>query len=192
MPDFVVSILIMIFWFIIISAVGKFFKRMMSGNQDASKNPPLSKQPNKPQKTFQDIIKEIQKQVDESTQQQNIPPYARTEVKEVKPESDVREVKPVSEVREVKPVTEKQQSRINTNKQIVIKEREILSQKEKERSREYEKFVAGERRKEHDAEQRNLEKKIYAITSEEDDQPFVNFDLRNAIIANAILERPYD
>ncbi|MBC8172418.1 MAG: hypothetical protein H7X71_00815 [Chitinophagales bacterium] len=78
-----------------------------------------------------------------------------------------------------------------SNKQILVEDREVISEKEKRTSIEYEKFVAEERKKEHDAEQRNLEAKIFEVNvAEEYEAIDINLDLKNIIIADVIMRRP--
>lgn len=145
----------------------------MFGKQDPNKPVPTAQQ--KPQQTFQDIFKELQKKMEDAQAKQNIPPYADKKI------IPVKEVKPV-EVKKVNP---------EVNFQQVYKSKDVVSEKEKKSAEEYNKFIRDERKREHDAESNALDKKIYSTeTHEEQGVPF-ELDLRNAIIGSIILERPY-
>jgi type IV secretory pathway VirB10-like protein len=170
------SIIMVVVWLIIVNLASRWFKKVFNskGPDGTNTSKPTS---SKPQQTFQDIFKEIQKKMEEAQGRENIPPYAQPE----------RKV-------EVKPVTKQPpvfQKKAEINIQEVYKSKEVISKKEKENSAEYENFIREERKKEHDAESHALDKKIYALEKEvEEGVPF-DLDLRNAIIGSIILERPY-
>ena len=176
MPDFIQTILMLIFWVFIVSAIGRFFKKLGGGdkNKPNPNKPTVSTTQNKTPQTFQDIFRELKKQIDESQQKQNIPPYA-----EQQKYPDLKTVK-----QEVKQIRKKE---INT---VQEKKRNLVAETEKKKALEYEKAVQATRKVEHDAEQRHLEEKIFVTTEEEYFEPF-QLDLRNAIIGAMILERRF-
>ncbi|MBK7034866.1 MAG: hypothetical protein IPI31_11065 [Bacteroidetes bacterium] len=167
MPDFVGTILMLLFWIFIVNGIAKFFKKAV-GNANKDKTTPQAK-PQQKNTTFQDIFKELQKKAEEARAKQNMPPYAKPEVKEVSYEKTNR-----------------------PPQQEVYTTKEAIPEKAKRSDIEFDKFVEEQRKKEHDAEQRNLYKKAYRITTD-DEQDVIPFeiDLKNAIIGAMILERPY-
>lgn len=90
----------------------------MFGKQDPNK--PVSTSQQKPQQTFQDIFRELQKKMEETQSKQNIPPYAERKM------IPVKEVKPQVEVKKVKP---------EVNFQQVYQSKDVISDKEKNRMR---------------------------------------------------------
>ncbi len=170
MPDFVGTILMLIIWIVIVNGISRFFKKV-TGAANKEKGKPQSKQPQQQQKstTFQDIFKELQKKAEEARAKQNMPPYAKPEVKEVSYEKTNR-----------------------PPQQEVYTSKELIPEKAKRSDAEFDKFVSEQRKKEHDAEQRDLYKKAYRIKTDDevDIIPF-EIDLKNAIIGAMILERPY-
>lgn len=98
------------------------------------------------------------------------------------------------EVRNPKPVvakTIKTNKHQVSNKQEVIKGKEVFSMEEKRKSLEYDEYVREQRRKEHDAENRHLEEKIQGYYTEVENDAIINITLRDMVIADAILNRPY-
>lgn len=166
MPDFVSSILMLLFWLFIVNAITKFFKKMFGKANEAQ--PANKGGTQKPQSTFQEMMREIQKKIEDAQTGQNIPPYSQPEVVIAAPE---------------KPVVRPQQT--------LTKHKETGAEKAKRSAAEYENFVKKERRKEHDAEESRLTNKIYAIKSEEETTAPFELDLRNAIIGSIILEQPH-
>ncbi len=167
MPDFVSSILMLLFLIFVVNAIGRFFKKMVGKGTDAK--PGNTNSPQKPKSTFQDMMKEFQKKMEEAQTGQNIPPYAQPEVVVAAPK---------------KPVVKQQQT--------IVRHIETGEEKERKAHAEYQQFIRQERKKEHDAEESRLTNKIYAIKSHEEEvtEPF-ELDLRNAIIGSIILERRY-
>ncbi len=168
MPDFVGTILMLLFWILIVNGISRFFKKV-TGAANKEKGKPQSKPQQQKTTTFQDIFKELQKKAEEARAKQNMPPYAKPEVKEVSYEKTNR-----------------------PPQQEVYTTKEAIPEKAKRSDIEFDKFVEEQRKKEHDAEQRNLYKKAYRITTD-DEQDVIPFeiDLKNAIIGAMILERPY-
>lgn len=76
-------------------------------------------------------------------------------------------------------------------KQVVYKQREVISEREKRSSGEFQQALAKARTTEHDAEQHNLDQKGHKLVAEEENYPEFDLDLRNAIIGSIIMERPY-
>lgn len=72
-----------------------------------------------------------------------------------------------------------------------MKGKDIFSMEEKRKSLEYEDYVRKQRRMEHDAENRHLEEKIQDYYAEDENTVMPIIDLKNIIIADAILNRPY-
>jgi len=77
-----------------------------------------------------------------------------------------------------------------TNKQVVVTDAEQITIAEKKAALEYTKFVAEQRKKEHDAEHSHLEKKAILLEENEVYEPFV-IDLQHIVIADAIINRPH-
>ncbi len=175
MPEFIQTILMLIFWVFIVSAIGRFFKKLGGGDKSKpNPNKTTTTTQNKTPQTFQDIFRELKKQIEESQQKQNIPPYA-----EPQKYPDLKTVK-----KEVKQIKAQQ---INT---VQEKKRNQVAEMEKKKALEYEKSVQALRKQEHDAEQRHLEQKIFVTAEEEYFEPY-QLDLRNAIIGSIILERKF-
>ncbi len=87
------------------------------------------------------------------------------------------------------PVVQKQVS----NKQEVVKDKVLLSKNERRSKKEYDAYLKMQQRKEHDAMPSQLEKKILQTHVEEEDNTVdINISLRDIVIADAILNRPYD
>jgi len=193
MPEFISTILMLIFWIFVVSAISRFIKRIVGGQQQQQKqqqqqqqNKKTTTQQKKPQQTtLQDMFKEIKKQIDEAQQQQHIPPYSKTEGKEEYP--DLKKIREkAEEIKEAKKLTPVQQK-----KQELYKQKEMVTEKERLRYEEYEKKVAAVKKKEHDADQSRLGEKIFRLHEEEQGEPF-DLDLRNALIGQIILERKFD
>ena len=159
----------LLFWILIVNGISRFFKKV-TGAVTKEKGKPQSKQPQQQKSTtFQDIFKELQKKAEEARAKQNMPPYAKPEVKEVSYEKTNR-----------------------PPQQEVYTTIEAIPEKAKRSDLEFDKFVESQRKKEHDAEQRDLYKKAYRIkTDDEVDVIPFEIDLKNAIIGAMILERPY-
>ncbi len=157
----------LLFWILIVNGISRFFKKVTgAANKDNGKPQPQQQQKTT---TFQDIFKELQKKAEEARAKQNMPPYAKPEVKEVSYEKTNR-----------------------PPQQEVYTTKELIPEKAKRSDMEFDKFVELQRKKEHDAEQRDLYKKAYRIKTDDeiDIIPF-EIDLKNAIIGAMILERPY-
>lgn len=171
--DGIGSIIMLIIWIFVINLISRFFKKIF-GKQDPNK--PVSTSQQKPQQTFQDIFRELQKKMEETQSKQNIPPYAERKM------IPVKEVKPHVEVKKVKP---------EVNFQQVYQSKDVISDREKKSDAEFKKFIREERKREHDAESSKLDKKIYTSEAQEEQGVPFELDLRNAIIGSIILERPY-
>ncbi len=170
------SILIILFWLFIGNRIIKFIKGKLVGDgttQQARPNTTTTQK--KPQQTFQEIFKELQKQMEENQTGKKLPDYS---------EKNIRPKQPVVQ-------KQQQQKKEAVNLQQVYVSKEVISDKEKKKSSEFEQFVRTERKKEHDAESSQLDKKIYGIHEEEQQGVPFELDLRNAIIGSIILERPY-
>ena len=76
-------------------------------------------------------------------------------------------------------------------KQKVYQAKEVVSEREKRSSEEFQRVLSAARKKQHDAEQHHLERKAILQENEQEEYPDFNLDLRNAIIGSIILERPY-
>jgi len=156
----------LLFWIFVVNAIGRFLKKMFGKANNT--NPSNTNDPKKPKSTFQDMMKEFQKKMEEAQTGQNIPPYAQPEVVVAVPK---------------KPVLKAQQT--------LTKHIETGAEKEKKAAAKYEQFIKLERKKEHDAEESRLTNKIYALKTDEEVNELFELDLRNAIIGGIILERPY-
>lgn len=77
------------------------------------------------------------------------------------------------------------------NKQQLVKGKEVFSVEEKRKSMEYQSYVRKQRRMEHDADNRHLEDKIQEFYSQPEEFNPIDIDLRDIVIADAILNRPY-
>lgn len=167
MPDFISSILMLVFWIFIVNMISKFFKNLF-GVKKKPETGGTNQQP-KSQSTFQDMMKEVLKRMDNPTSEQPVPPVVKTTTRNV-----------LSEKRDSKP------------QQTLQRHVETGVEKEKRKAAEYQNFIRQERKKEHDAEASKLVNKIYALDYEPENENLeFELDLRNAIIGNIILERPY-
>lgn len=176
MPDFIQTILMLVFWVFIVSAIGRFFKKL-NGVDKNKANPQKTTSTttqNKTPQTFQDIFRELKKQMEDAQQKQHVPPYA-----EKQKYPDLKTVQ--KQAKQIK------SQHINT---VQEKKRNQVAEYEKKKALEYEKSVEAERKREHDAEQRHLENRIYTTAEEEQFEPY-QIDLRNAIIGAMILERRF-
>ncbi|MFI5171725.1 MAG: hypothetical protein ACHQFW_05005 [Chitinophagales bacterium] len=172
MGDFIGPILMLLFWIFIVNGIVKFVKKIAAAGKN--QNQPQSKQSSpKPTQTFQDIFKELQKKMEDAQSKQNVPPYATLE--EIK-----KQKQEVREKRKEVPI-----------KQAVYTYKESIPEKEKKAAQQYEQFVKDEKKKEHDAEQSKLFKKVYEIKVEEEPAIAFELDIRNALIGSMIFERPY-
>ncbi len=177
MPDFVGTILMLVFWIFIVNGIFKFFKRAAAAGK-VNTDPKQQTKPKSTSQTFQEIFKELQKKAEEAKAKQNMPPYAKPVAKPV-----VIEQKKVIQQAQVKPLH-----------QTIYKHKEGISEKAKKSDLEFDRFVQKERTMRHDVEQSELFRKIYEIKpAGEEDENVVPFelDLKNAIIGALILERPY-
>ncbi len=171
------SIIIILFWLFVGNRIIKFVKGKLIGDGTATQQsrPNTSTTQKKPQQTFQEIFKELQKQMEENQTGKKLPDYS---------EKNIRPKQPIVQ-------KQQQQKKEAVNLQQVYVSKDVISDKEKKKSSEFEQFVRSERKKEHDAESSQLDKKIYGIHEEEQQGVPFELDLRNAIIGSIILERPY-
>ncbi len=192
MSELIPTLLMLIFWIFIVSAVGRFFKKIFGTNQQNQKSKTTSAQPDKKPQTFQDIFKELKKQIEDAQQKQNIPPYAKKE--EAKPETypDLKTIQQEAKKQQELKRLQQMQRRQNPVQQKKYQQHDLVTEAEKKRSLEYQRVVEEERRREHDAEQRRLEEKIFAPVKEDEEAVAFDLDLRNAIIGSIILERKYE
>ncbi|MEZ5015081.1 MAG: hypothetical protein R2794_12395 [Chitinophagales bacterium] len=169
MPDGMVSILIFIVWLFIMNRVNAFFKKAKENARKAQQPVPQTQQTQQKQpekfKSLQEILKDLQKQAEAQSGQkkQEIPPVVQ---------------------KQVPPVAKKVQ------RPTVYKHKHTVSSFEEKVSQEFAQKVALERETEHDAEPNIMTDDAYA-KKEDDGKTGMDFDLRSAIIASIILERPY-
>lgn len=170
------SILIILFWMFIANRIIKFVKGKLAGDGNTTQpKTNTSTTQKKPQQTFQEIFKELQKQMEENQTGKKLPDYT---------EKNIRPKQPIVQ-------KQQQQKKEAVNLQHVYVSKNIVSDKERQKDSEFKQFVRSERKKEHDAEAHQLDKKIYELHEEEQQGVPFELDLRNAIIGSIILERPY-
>lgn len=158
-----VWIIVAIIW-LIISGINKNKKEQEKQNRKRQTQIPETETQNRQPDTIREILEEMKKQRKADTVQR----------------------KPVQQpVKKVK----QNQTREITNRQIIIEDREQISENEKQAALEYENFVLKTRNKEHDAEQHHLEQNIM-LESESDNYEPLELDLKNIIIADAVMRRP--
>lgn len=178
MPDFVGTILMVLFWIFIVRGITKFIKSATGKTEKDPKAPATTQKPQA--QSFQDIFREMQRKIQEAEEQQNLPPYAE------KHATDIKQVKEtVKETVKVKdPVLAEKRSTSYRQKTILTeKERKLISDQ---------KDLEGEiQREKMDSAEKARIKKIYAIDAIEEETSNIDFDLRNAIIGKIILDRPY-
>lgn len=123
------------------------------------------------------------------------PPAETRQEPEVKEEKSFREI--MEEIRRAAEAAKKKEvprqpapvKQVRPVKQVKT---ESVSERERKKQLAYERFVEAERKAEHDASVRNLDEKIMRTVDTSDRKPVVvNVNLRNIIIADAILNRPY-
>lgn len=158
-----VWILVAIIW-LIISGINKNKKEQEKQNRKRQTQIPETETQNRQPDTIREILEEMKRQSKAETMQRN--PKQQT-VKKVK-QNQPREI---------------------TNRQIIIEDREQISENEKQAALEYENFVLKARKKEHDAEQHHLEQNIMLEPESEMYEP-LELDLKNIIIADAVMRRP--
>ncbi|MFN0274614.1 MAG: hypothetical protein ACKVPJ_02620 [Chitinophagales bacterium] len=167
----IVWIIVAILW-LVISGINKNKKEQQKQKQRQGEQqpvPPASNTDQKQPETIKDIFEELRRQM--------------KEVNETQPENPIPQ--PVKPVRQVK----QQRNREVTNRQIIIEDREVISERERQSALEYEAFVAKARLKQHDAKKYHMEEQVMEVTEDVIYEP-VDLDLRNLIIADAILRRP--
>ncbi|MBK6731558.1 MAG: hypothetical protein IPG60_11580 [Bacteroidetes bacterium] len=159
----IIWVVVAIIWFIFSSFNNKK-KREAELNKKAGK--PVETE-RRPKNAMEEVLRELQRRAES---------IERPEV--VNPKPNVAK-------------TIKDNKHQNSNKQKLVKGKDIFSMDEKRKSMEYEEYVRKQRRKEHDAENRHLEEKIQNYYAEDVNTITPIIDLRDIIIADAILNRPY-
>jgi hypothetical protein len=112
--------------------------------------------------------------------------------KPVQEEKSFREI--LEEIRRAAEAAKKKEAPVQPApvRQVKQVKTETVSEREKKKQLAYERFVEAERKAEHDAAVRNLDEKILHTVDTSDRKPVVvNLNLRNIIISDAILNRPY-
>ncbi len=167
-PEIIGNLLMILFWIFIVRGVVRFVKKIAGGAEQK----PAAKTEKKEYPTLPEVIREMQRKIQEAEAQQN----------------QNKNLPPVITKPENKPVAEK---KIQPRPQTLYRQKDLIDPKIKQESADHEKFVEAERRKEHDARQSELEKKIYSIDQKEEPAPEFELDLRNAVLGSIILDRPY-
>lgn len=161
--DSIWSLLIVFGWIILMNLGGRFVKRLL-GNEETPKKP-----------------------VSKPVQPESGP------MQEQSPEEIFKEIRRKLEEQRKKQATSSRKQVLvdEPEKQVIYKQKEVMSAREKRSSGEFQEAIAKARKTEHDAEQHHLEQKSILLESNEDQYPEFDLDLRNAIIGSIILERPY-
>lgn len=137
----------------------------------------------------------------EQRKKANLPPQPDNKPRSENPVEEVlRELRRAAESGErkmqnsPKPVmvkTVREAKRQTPIKQELITGKDVISVAERKKAMEYEAFVRNQRRTEHDADNRHLEEQIQNFYTEDDNVQRPDISLRDIIIADVILNRPY-